>query len=245
MGKWDRRLDFMSIRLVIFIFTGFIIYIVISCKLKYIASLNENAFYISIGTDLLFYFDYIVSFFTIIASSTMFEETYRKPARSYICSLPLSIHELWTWRYFRLLSVVSFITIPALLFGSNQVILGITEFIERFHVEVHVQHFPIWQIVIRTIISINFSILITQIFLILFRNRIIVCAILFSYLIMEAGPWRQFLREYAWFYGSFSPIPSNLTVFGGREYIILLSLVFEAIIPIWFTKNYRLNKNIG
>ena len=234
MGKWDVKTDFKTIRISVVCLIIFVVYIIASQKLTYVGAVDTRSGTVFVGTNLYFYFEFLVSLFVIIISSTMFEETYRQSAMSYIRTLPLNVGQIWIFRYLRLLGILLIIVLPVLLLGIKQVNQGINEFVTIFNLKIENRTVQTWPILFHCMISINFYILLTQAAMILTKNRTMACSILFAYCIMEAGPWGGFLGTNALFYGSFSDIPINVNALPNLSLILIGSALLEVMIVIWY-----------
>ncbi len=240
MGRWDLKID----RRLAFPYwcalIGFVGYCLLSEKFLYIY-INPNASNgVAIHLKLFQYLDYYLNFFVCLMTAAIFEETIRKQSISFMRSFPLTIWEFWFRRYFQLLFTVLAILLPAVFVGTAQASDGLSLFTEELSLGMQVDMFSFTMLFARIAISVNFCILLTIVLLIITRNRTLTCTVIFCYYMMELGPIGSSMGQYAWFYGSFGSIPSDLTLFRGREILVLLSAAFELAIPLWFKREFLL-----
>lgn len=233
-GIWDAKIDIKSACIPFCCYVCYLIYIIAAPKLRYVTALYERDGTIFIGSDILFYFQFIVSFFVIIISSGVFEETYRPSANSFIRTLPLGVHQIWTWRYVRLLAAIYALLVPAVLLGVDQVNAGIKEFAEAFDLQLGTVALSPYPILLNCFASAAFILFLTQTALIITKHRMIADSFLFVYCIMEAGPLGNRLGQYDPFYECFSGTHLYSTMLPNFIILVILSLLFGIIDFIWY-----------
>ena len=237
-GKWDVRTDFKMVQIPLACYVSFLIYIIVTRKLNYISSIScRGNGTIYVGSQIFFYFQFVTSFFVITISSSMFQEFYRPQARLLIRTLPLSVHQIWTLRYMKLLIVLCLIMTPAILLGVNQVNVGIVHFIKTFDLKVENAYLNPGPIFLQCFVSANFILLLTQVTLIVTKYRMIACSFMFVYCILEAGIWGNFMGQYDAFYGCFSAFPLYATVPINFYATLAISIFLQILVFAWYKSN--------
>ena len=239
MGKWDAKVDLRLSLLYWLALIGFIVYCLVTQKFLYVYFSEDNSIGPTIRIKLFQYLDYFLNMFVCLITAAVFEETVRRESIAYIRSLPLAVWELWFHRYFRILYMVLMIVLLAVILGISQTSRGLNFFLEEVNLITQIHLISPKIIFFRIALSTNFCILLTMILLIITRNRILTCTIIFCYFMIELGPVGNAMGKFAWFYGSFGSIPLNLTFLEGREFLLLVTAILELVIPLWYRQAFR------
>ena len=239
MGKWDLRADFKTVRGYLLCLIIFVVAVITSGRIANVGSVSVVDGTVLIRSNLYFCFLFLVSLFVFVTSTALFYETYRKPALAYLRTLPLSVWQTWVLRRAAYVLVLCVIILPAVWAGVQQVTEGANNFITIFHYDMPELTIDARPILIRCALSINFYFLLTQLFLILSKSRIMTCLLLFVYCIAETEPLKGILGEYALFYGSFSPMPINVWWTHNLTCIAIGTVILEALTTAWYIRNFR------
>lgn len=232
MSRWSLRTDIRLVRWPACCTIAFLALLLLSNRLSSVYAVNMWDTGVWIGTKLLFYFQFVMSFFVIVLTSALFEETCRPKAYTYLRTLPLTVWKMWILRYLRLLLFLYCLTIPAMLVSIRQVNAGIAGFCASFDRGAP-PYFSGAAAIRSCVLAYNVYIFATLVAMVLLKNRIFANALLFAYNVMELGPWGSFLGEKAVFYGrdllptGSSPLPNTLV------HVALLLLLF-AIFYLWY-----------
>ncbi len=240
MGKWDRKLDFKMILTPYSVLLIILAYALFSGRFYSVDYVGVEEPEMIIGEKLHFYLHYVSSFVIVFLTASMFEETHKKESTGYIRTLPMGIHQIWTFRYLRLLCLILISTLPFLLIGIEQIKIGINEYMVDYQLysldkaPVILDRMPVSEIslVMEHIVAVNFYLLITQSVLMLTRSKAATCIILFAYFVFELGPWGHFLDSKAIFCGSI--YSTHLESVHSNFYIMLIiSLILQFVLYKW------------
>lgn len=238
MCKWSAKTDACSASLSFLALAFFLICVVASGRLYSTPSINVLETYTLVGSDLLFYFQFILSGFVVVITSFVFEETFRPSALGYLKTLPFTVIDAWAVRYLRLLIALLAMITPALIIAIAQTNAGMEVYYSVYSnmgADLRVSRVAV---IINCFLTVNFDILVSQAALILCKHKILSNALLFSYGIMEMGPWGNFLGQRAIFYGCSGAYPIGIPVMPNAVGILCLSIGLCIIIFMWFRKNF-------
>lgn len=191
-----------------------------------------------VSTKLLFYFQLVMSVFLLVIVSSLFGEICRPEALTYFRTLPLSVFQVWTVRYLRLLFLLYIIIIPPLLISVYQLNIGIHAFLEMEYEVAPTVSVSMLPIVVSCLLFVNFYILAIQAAIIVVKNSIIASGIMLAYTLMEMGPWGRFMADNALFYGSFGPIQVQQKLFPNTCIVIGASFVLLIVVGLWYHRNF-------
>ena len=150
------------------------------------------------------YFQFVMSFFLILLTSSMFSQTFDKKSSIYIKSLPLSFWEIILFRLFKLVFCILTIYLPVVYISFRKTNLSILAFMEIF---TEYENFPIIDISIPIIHSIIFVIFFVTLIIFLYsilKDKSIVILAFITYLAFEITFLPKiFAGKLSIFYGTF------------------------------------------
>ena len=233
-GKWDLRIDVKMAWLPFCCYVLFLVWVVATKKTVYIGSLREIEGIIFVSSDILYYFQFIVSFFVIFLTTSVFAETYRPISNALIRTFPLSVYQIWGGRTLKLCAALYAVMVPAILIGTAQVNDGIQEFLQGFDSPIDPAPFSPYPILLNCLGSIVFLVFATQALFALTRHRALTTMLLFVFCVLVAGPLWKLFGQYNPFYGCFSPFPIESVMLPNVWSLLSLALVLGAALFFYF-----------
>ena len=241
MCRWRLKTDIKLIQAPACCMVIYLMWLILSKKLTFVSSISVTETNILIGTQILFYFQFVLSSFIIVITSTLFEETCRPESYAYLCTLPLSIWKMWIIRYIRMLFFLYLIIVPTLIISIHQVNDGIKEYCTTFNLDPSGIRFNGLSVFVSCLLSINLYMVQAIVSIMLLKNRVVSNAVLFAYNLMEMGPWGGFLGEKAVFYGSFCSIPINSRLLPNTSVIVILTFILLLFFYFLYRNKLRLS----
>lgn len=233
-GKWDFRVDAKMVWLPFCCYVLFLVWVVATKKTFYIGSLREIEGVIFVSSDILYYFQFIPSFFVIFLTTSVFAETYRPISSSLIRTFPLSVYQIWGGRTLNLCAALYAVLVPAILVGTMQANDGIQDFIQGFDLPLDPGMFSPYPILLNCLGSIVFLVFATQALFALTRHRALTTMLLFVFCVLVAGPLWKVLGQYNPFYGCFSPFPMEPVILPNVWSLLSLALILGSALFFYF-----------
>lgn len=239
-NKWSSKVDF------IFIFPFCLICLIYGIAILQFGELGNIQFVeredgIYVNTKLFYHWFFIIGFFIIIITSTMFMETYSHSSLSYFKTLPLLPKDIFLIRYLKLYALIVICTLPTFIIALNQVNsiiairadgLGMTQ-LNNIGLA-----FPTIPTIVSYIICLNFHMLIANTAMIVFKSRIVSNALIFSYYVLESGPLKGIWGNKAVFWRCFSMVKFNEHSWSHSIFYFVFSICLFVIIYFWFRKKF-------
>ena len=241
MGKWQIRTDFFLIyKNLVVLLVYFIVVIVfrVGGRITSITTTEDGLCFID--SRILLFYQYILSFFVAAITTKYYEDCCNLQTFCFLQSLPMSIYQIWINRCIRLIAAMLFLSVPAIAVSLYQLKCDIDQC--QLGV-INNSYFSERAIVCLLIcfITICFVVFLSLCIMLFFRNRIISCAILFSYFIMEMGPWGRFEGTWSPFYASFSSYNRSVMLMNITNVLVLCLIVSFVIIGLLLMR-YHLPK---
>ncbi|MDO5716960.1 MAG: hypothetical protein Q4Q17_04095 [Tissierellia bacterium] len=237
MGRWSLKTDGKLIFFPMVLFLGISIFLLYK-GIFYHAQVNARTEILKVSGDMHQFFHLIWGFFVAILATSMFEENYREKSISYIRTLPLRPNEIWTFRYGKLLFVTGVVVMVLLFVALGQINEGVLHFLERTQSEVAPFQLEFLPNFVSIMITLNFCLLLSQVLMMLLKNKIMTIAVFLAYGLMEYGPWGRFVGEYPLIFGTLRPLPVNMAVLPHQWIQLGLSVVLFLWIYLWHRKTY-------